>query len=64
MSFSVSVDEGLCMGAQRCTYVTGGRFAINDDGIAEVVDSNGLTRELADHAADECPNLAITVLDD
>jgi ferredoxin len=61
MSFSVEIDAGLCMGAQRCSYVTNGVFELDDDGIAEVVDPTHLSLEQAELAANECPNLAITV---
>lgn len=61
-TFSVDIDPGLCMGAQRCSFLVPGIFALDEEGIAEVVDPNGLTLEQAELAAAECPNLAISVV--
>jgi len=62
MPFTVDVDSGLCMGAQRCTYLKPEVFNLDDDGIAEVTDPQLLTEEQADFVAEECPNMAISVV--
>jgi ferredoxin len=61
MSFTVRVDDDLCMGAQRCLYIAPESFELNDDGIAEVTDISGMTEEQAEKVAFECPNFAIIV---
>jgi ferredoxin len=63
MSFTVKVDDELCMGAQRCLFLAPDTFELNDEGIAEVTDISGMTREQADKIAYECPNFAIEVED-
>lgn len=63
MSFTVRVDDDLCMGAQRCLYIAPDSFDLNDEGIAVVTDISGMTREQAEKVAFECPNFAIEVED-
>lgn len=61
MSYTIRVDEDLCMGAQRCLYLAPSTFELNAEGIAEVVDPRALSEEQAEKIAYECPNFAIVV---
>lgn len=61
MSFEIKVDDGLCMGAQRCLFLAPKAFELTDEGIAEVADASSLTEKEAEKVASECPNLAISV---
>ncbi|WP_037075963.1 ferredoxin [Pseudonocardia spinosispora] len=61
MSFTVRIDSELCMGAQRCMFLAPEVFDLNDEGIAEVLDTSGLTQERAEKLAYECPNMAIEI---
>lgn len=61
VSFSIKVDDDLCMGAQRCIYLAPDAFQLNEEGIAEVTDASTLSQEQADKVAWECPNMAIAV---
>lgn len=62
MSFTVKIDPELCMGAQRCMFLAPEVFDLNEEGIAEVLDTSGLTEERAGKLAYECPNMAIEVV--
>lgn len=64
MSLEVRVDEGLCLGAQRCVYLAPAAFALNDAGQAEVLDPAALPEDDMIAIAGRCPNVAITVLRD
>lgn len=61
MSFSIKVDEEVCMGAQRCLFLAPKVFDLTGEGIAEIIDSSSLSEEEAEKIARECPNLAISV---
>lgn len=61
MPFTVKIDPELCMGAQRCMFLAPEVFDLNDEGIAEVVDTSELAEERAEKLAAECPNMAIEV---
>jgi ferredoxin len=58
---TLEVDPGLCMSAQRCTYLAPQAMGLDDDGIARVDDPNALTHDQAERIAAECPNSAISV---
>ena len=38
MGLDVTVDEGLCLGAQRCAYLAPTVFELNASGQADVLD--------------------------
>ena len=61
MSFSIKIDDEMCMGAQRCMYLAPDNFQLTADGIAEVTDTSTLSEERAEKLAYECPNMAIVV---
>ena len=64
MSVEIRIDEGLCLGAQRCLYLAPAVFDLNGNGQAEVIDPAGLPDEELIEVARQCPNFAITVLRD
>ena len=61
MSLDVRVDDGLCLGAQRCVYLAPAAFDLNANGQAEVVDAGALSEDELIEVARQCPNFAITV---
>lgn len=61
MTVEVEVDAGLCMGAQRCTYLAPQVFEVGGDGAARVLDATALTEEQVIEVARQCPNFAIRV---
>lgn len=63
-TLEVRVDDGLCLGAQRCVYLAPAVFALNDVGQAEVLDPAALPEEDLIAVARQCPNFAITVIRD
>lgn len=59
--FSIEVDHGLCMSAQRCTYLAPTVMGLDDEGLAVVENPAELTADKAEELAMECPNVAITL---
>jgi len=64
MGLEVTVDDGLCLGAQRCAYLAPQVFELNGSGQAEVVDKMALPEAELLEVARQCPNFAITVVRD
>ena len=64
MALEVTVDEGLCLGAQRCIYLAPSVFELNAAGQAEVLDPASVTEVDLIAFARQCPNFAITVTRD
>jgi ferredoxin len=64
MALEVTVDEGLCLGAQRCAYLAPAVFELNAAGQAEVLDPASVPDEQLVEVARQCPNFAITVVRD
>jgi ferredoxin len=64
MALEVTVDEGLCLGAQRCAYLAPAVFELNAAGQAEVLDPAAVPDEQLVEVARQCPNFAITVVRD
>jgi ferredoxin len=64
MGLEVTVDEGLCLGAQRCAYLAPAVFELNADGQADVIDPGALSEDEIVAVARQCPNFAITVVRD
>jgi ferredoxin len=64
MSPRVSIDEDVCIGSGTCVGIAAAVFELNDEGVAQVVDSTAA--ELADlhRAEDSCPVAAIIVEDE
>ena len=61
MAIEVEIDRDVCMGSGNCTYHAPGAFALDDDGIAYVVDPSGAPEAAVRGAAQQCPTRAITV---
>ena len=64
MSLEVRVDDGLCLGAQRCLYLAPAVFDLNAYGQAELIDATALCEDELIAVARQCPNFAITVVRD
>ena len=64
MALEVTVDEGLCLGAQRCLYLAPTVFELNASGQAEVLDPASISEAELIEVARQCPNFAITVIRD
>ncbi|MGH2651277.1 MAG: ferredoxin [Actinomycetota bacterium] len=58
------VDDGLCMGAQRCVYLAPKTFALDATGVAVVLDTSALPEVDLIEVARQCPNFAIIVVRD
>ena len=61
MALEVTVDAGLCLGAQRCIYLAPKAFELNAAGQAEAVDPAAMADADLVRIAQQCPNFAITV---
>ena len=64
MALEVTVDEGLCLGAQRCAYLAPTVFELNAAGQADVLDPGSVSEADLIAVARQCPNFAITVTRD
>ena len=64
MALEVTVDEGLCLGAQRCAYLAPTVFELNASGQADVLDPGSVPEADLIAVARQCPNFAITVTRD
>jgi ferredoxin len=64
MGLEVTVDHGLCLGAQRCLYLAPGVFELDGSGQAEIVDMTAIGEAELVEVARQCPNFAITVVRD
>jgi ferredoxin len=60
----IRVDDGLCMGAQRCLYLAPGVFRLNDAGQAEIHGRGAMSDDELIEVARQCPNFAIVVIRD
>jgi ferredoxin len=54
------VDPDLCTGCELCTQTAENTFAMNDDGIAEVINPTGDDKDTIQEAIDQCPAEAIS----
>lgn len=60
---NIQVDESLCIGCAMCVSMCESVFAMNEDGISEVI-ANEVTDEMmeeAEEARDCCPVDAIVI---
>jgi ferredoxin len=57
----VTVDRGLCIGAQTCRAIVPELFEIDDEGLAVVVAGGRAPIERIEQAVVECPTQAIRV---
>ncbi|MFP3903137.1 MAG: ferredoxin [Armatimonadota bacterium] len=49
------VDQDVCTGCTLCTDIAPNTFAMNDDGISEVIDPQGDDEDTIQEAIDTCP---------
>ncbi|HET6448925.1 MAG TPA: ferredoxin [Conexibacter sp.] len=57
----VTVDPEMCIGSGNCVHLAPGGFALDDEGVAEVVEPLSADPERLQLAARSCPTGAITV---
>lgn len=60
----VIVDRNLCIGAASCVAIAPNVFRLDDENKAVVVEIEGTDRDTIIAAAQSCPTLAITIIDD
>jgi ferredoxin len=63
----IVLDSNACQGHGRCYALAGALFDSDDEGYAVLLETGDVPPELADLArlaADNCPEYAITVVDD
>lgn len=60
---NVTVDKAQCVSNQWCVTSFPGVFALDEQGVAQVVDPEGATEEQFIEAGVNCPVGAISVLD-
>ncbi len=53
------VDQDTCTGCGLCPDIAPDTFALNDDGVAEVIDPQGDDEDTIQEAIDSCPVSAI-----
>jgi ferredoxin len=58
----VQVDHELCVGFAECVAVAPQVFALNEDGLAVVVDPDAVDLDALEEAAEVCPVSAILLL--
>lgn len=59
---AITVDARRCIGSGNCEVRAPHTFAVDDDGVARVTDSQADSWESVTAAAAECPVQAITLL--
>ena len=55
MACDVYVDQAECIGCGLCSEIAPGVFALNDEGVSVVIDSEGEGEDKIQEAIDECP---------
>ena len=55
------IDADICTGCELCTQIAENTFAMNDDGVAEVINATGDSEETIQEAIDSCPVEAISL---
>lgn len=61
MSLSVTVEPSVCIGSGNCIETAPEAFAMNDDGVAVVVDPTAVSTDDLLAAEASCPVAAILV---
>ncbi len=61
MGFEVEIDGDVCMGSGNCVYEAPGVFALDEAGVANVIDPTGSSEDHVVAAARHCPTHAIIV---
>ena len=54
------IDPDICTGCELCTQIAENTFAMNDDGVSEVINATGDSEETIQEAIDSCPVEAIS----
>jgi ferredoxin len=60
----VQVDHDICAGFGECVNLLPDVFALNDEGLAVVLDADAVELDMLKEAADVCPVSAILLLDE
>ncbi len=61
MALEIEIDRDVCMGSGNCVYAAEGVFALDDEGIATVLDPAAAPADDVESAAQHCPTGAISV---
>ena len=61
MALRIEINRETCMGSGNCSFWAPGTFALDEDGVAFVVDPGGDPDEKVLIAAQRCPTQAIAV---
>jgi ferredoxin len=64
MSLEIAIDPERCMGSGNCTFSAPDVFALDDSGIAVIVDPDAQTGDTIVAAARGCPTQAISITRD
>jgi ferredoxin len=57
---SLAIDADACTGCGLCESICPDGFKLNDDGIAELVKTEGLDESQVDETIEQCPVQCIT----
>jgi ferredoxin len=57
----IAIDRDACIGAANCTRLARGAFALDDDGLAVVIDPGAANLETLRSAEASCPSGAISI---
>jgi ferredoxin len=60
-SVQIAIDRDTCIGAANCTRLARGVFALDDEGLAVVIDSGAADLETLRSAEASCPSGAISI---
>ena len=61
MALEIEIDRDTCMGSGNCVFAVPGVFALDDDGVAIVIDPGAGDQARIMEAAKNCPSKAIKV---
>lgn len=61
MGLEIEIDRDACIGSGNCTFAVPGVFALDDDGVAIVVDPSAGDEAKIVEAAKNCPSKAIKI---
>lgn len=62
MGLEIEIDRDTCMGSGNCTFAVPGVFALDDEGVAVVVDPGAGDEAAIEAAAANCPSKAIRIV--
>jgi ferredoxin len=64
VTIEISIDRDQCMGSGNCTFNAPGVFALDEQGVAAVVDPSAQPEDVIIQAAKACPTQAIEITRD